>query len=228
MARSIAKIDRDTKPAAKAGPKHTPYWSTEESATANEVIDKALDAATATALWFGMLFLKGITPTALKQAGSVVREAIVSEILYPRLARETSPAFAKQVRDSADKVTLQHGDKSMTRAQWRNTRITKRMGTLSSGYVSFLAEDKGLMESDGKLVKLQGNNAGTPNASKDDVWSNVEARIAFKFTNHRLAQLAKKEKATEKGGLDKTDLAFRKCYEEIKTIAEPFRGKAKS
>ena len=101
------------------------------------------------------------------------------------------------------------------------------MALLTKGYGKFLAEE-GLMESGGELVKLQGNNAGTPKATDGTVWSNTEARIAFNFATKRLGQLAKKALDKEKGGLDKTDLAFRRCYEEVKIIAEPFRGTAKS
>jgi len=143
---------------------------------------------------------RGIAPSEVKASGRPIRAGITAD-LFARIGDEFDTEFMNAVLNSGSKVLITAPDEvrthneasnkkwsGATRSQtaWRQTLIAARLDTLVNGYMSYLAE-AGLIEhnSDGKLVKLQGNNAGKPKtptevAKWDD--KNLEMHVRFIMT----------------------------------------------
>ena len=132
-------------------------FNPEQIGMANSIIDKAADLATATIEWFTALFLMGVVPTAMR-GGQKIGEAIKEQILIPRLVSETDIKFVKRFLEVGSKTDLEINGKTQTKEQVYNTRITKRLNTLTNGYSAWLASEKSMHEHGDKLVKMQGNS----------------------------------------------------------------------
>ena len=196
-------------------------FSTEQVELANTIIDKAADLATATVEWFTALFLMGVVPTAMR-GGQKIGEAIKEQILIPRLVSETDVKFVKRFLEVGSKTDLEIDGKTQKKEQVYNTRITKRLNTLTNGYSAWLASEHSMHEHGDKLVKMQGNNAGvasTPEARID----HAEARIALAFVDKRMAVI--RNRSSEKR--DTTDMLCLKQYEALAELLKGHRVKSK-
>ena len=190
-------------------------FNPEQIGMANSIIDKAADLATATIEWFTALFLMGVVPTAMR-GGQKIGEAIKEQILIPRLVSETDIKFVKRFLEVGSKTDLEINGKTQTKEQVYNTRITKRLNTLTNGYSAWLASEKSMHEHGDKLVKMQGNNAGVASTPEAKI-EHAEARIALPFCDKRIGIVS--NRTAEKR--DMTDLLCLKAYE---ALAEQLKG----
>ena len=196
-------------------------FNPEQIEMANTIIDKAADLATATIEWFTALFLMGVVPTAMR-GGQKIGEAIKEQILIPRLVSETDVKFVKRFLEVGSKTDLEIDGKTQKKEQVYNSKITKRLNTLTNGYSSWLASDKSMHEQGDKLVKMQGNNAGVASTPEAKV-EHVEARIALAFIDKRRAVI--RNKTAEKR--DTTDMLCLKQYDALAELLKGHRVKSK-
>tara|TARA_R100000781_G_scaffold114214_1_gene84466 strand:+ start:157 stop:792 length:636 start_codon:yes stop_codon:yes gene_type:complete len=196
-------------------------FNPEQIDMANTIIDKAADLATATIEWFTALFLMGVVPTAMR-GGQKIGEAIKEQILIPRLISETDVKFVKRFLEVGSKTDLEIDGKTQKKEQVYNSKITKRLNTLTNGYSSWLASDKSMHEQGDKLVKMQGNNAGVASTPEAKV-EHVEARIALTFIDKRRAVI--RNKTAEKR--DTTDMLCLKQYDALAELLKGHRVKSK-
>ena len=190
-------------------------FNPEQIDMANTIIDKAADLATATVEWFTALFLLGIVPTALR-GGHKIGEAIKAQSLIPRLLSETDVKFVKRFLEVGSKTDLEIDGRTQKTEHVYNSRITKRLNTLSNGYSAWLASEKSMHQHGDKLVKMQGNNAGVASTPEAKI-EHAEARIALAFVDKRIGVI--RNKTSEKR--DTTDML---CLKQYEALAEQLKG----
>jgi len=202
------------------------------SAELSGLFMERLDAAEADAgqkeLFHKGLKSRDIAPSEMKAEGRPIRKGITAD-LFARIGDEFDTEFMNAVLNSGSKVLITAPDEvrthneasnkkwsGATRSQtaWRQTLIAARLDTLVNGYMSYLA-DAGLIEhnSDGKLVKLQGTNAGKPKtptevAKWDD--KNLEIQMRHDMTRR---DILNKQITEHPDRVHKSTLELFKSYE---------------